>query len=78
MAAAGIMIMGVREGRLLPGGGRAAATGRSSLLPGVPGIWPFSLKEGNAFVEIKVCFQNTKLQLRKNKRKSKKKTVKCG
>lgn len=43
VAAAGIMIMGVRDGRLPPEGGRAADTESSSRRPGVPGIGPFSV-----------------------------------
>lgn len=48
VAAAGMMMMGVREGRFPPpppAGGRAAATGRSSRRPGVPpaDTGPFSV-----------------------------------
>lgn len=44
VAAAGMMMMGVREGLFppAPGGGRAAVTGNSSRLPGVPLGTPFS------------------------------------
>lgn len=48
VAAAGMMMIGVREGRLPPpppGGGLAAATGSNSLRPGVPDDGgPFSIK----------------------------------
>ena len=45
VVAAGMMMIGVRDGRLPPApeGGRAAVTGRSSRRPGVlPPIDPFS------------------------------------
>lgn len=45
VVAAGMIMMGVRDGRLppAPAGGRAAVTGRNSRRPGVlPPIAPFS------------------------------------
>lgn len=52
VAAAGMMMMGVREGRLPPpGGGRAAAAGSSSRRPAVPTDGgPFSKRRNSQYL----------------------------